>query len=223
MAVELDAGLCDELPRRLDYPQNLQCVLGDARKANLPSLAGNVPGENGSGYKVIGNLPYYAANPIMRLTLESEPPPSLALFMVQKEVADSMAAAPGAMTMLSVATQLYSKPQVVCAVPPSAFRPQPKVHSAVVRLDVREQPAVDFSNRQAFFDVVRAGFSAPRKQLLNSLSHGLRVDSKVGGAVLEKSGIDARRRPATLTIDEWASVYRSWQELRTPEASGCAD
>lgn len=226
VAVELDAQLCDELPARLDFPDNLQCVLADAREVDFPALVSvNVPlplGEKvrvgaSQAYKVIGNLPYYAANPIIRRTLESAPPPSLALFMVQREVADSMTAAPGEMSMLSVATQFYAEARLVCSVPPSAFRPPPKVRSAVVRLDLRERPVVDVSDRETFFNVVRAGFAAPRKQLRNSLSHGLRVDPGVGAEVLERAGIDWRRRPATLSLPEWAAVCAAWQEL---QASG---
>lgn len=213
VAVELDGRLCGELPARLDYPGNLQCVLADAREADLPALAFPPAGQSWEGYKVIGNLPYYAANPIIRRTLESEPPPSLALFMVQKEVADSMTATPGSMTMLSVATQYYARARLVCSVPPAAFHPPPKVRSAVVRLDAHEKPAVDTSGRDLFFDVVRAGFSAPRKQLHNSLSHGLGIEPAAAAAVLERAGIDGRRRPATLSLPEWAAVCAVWQEL----------
>ena len=221
VAVELDSLLCDELPARLEYPDNLRCVLADARETDLPSLArpdnsltleGRVRVGVSSGYKVIGNLPYYAANPIIRRTLESEPPPSLALFMVQKEVADSMTATPGGMSMLSVATQYYAEARIVCSVPPAAFRPPPKVRSAVVRLDVRERPAVETPDRDLFFRVVRAGFSAPRKQLHNSLGHGLGIVPAAAASLLERAGIDGRRRPATLSLPEWAAVCGAWQE-----------
>ncbi len=215
VAVELDARLCEDLPARLDYPNNLRCVLADARETDLPALAFSPSAERQENYKVIGNLPYYAANPIIRRTLESEPPPSLALFMVQKEVADSMTATPGSMTMLSVATQYYADARMVCSVPPTAFRPPPKVRSAVVRLDVRERPAVDTPTRDLFFDVVRAGFSAPRKQLHNSLGHGLGIEPGAAAAVLERAGIDGRRRPATLSLPEWAAVCAAWQEINS--------
>ena len=85
VAIELDATLCRELPSRLENPPNLRCVLADAREADLPSFVETEQGTNAAGYKVVGNLPYYAANPIMRRTLESQPPPSLALFMVQRK------------------------------------------------------------------------------------------------------------------------------------------
>ena len=214
VALELDARLCDELPGRLGFPSNLQCILADAREADLPAVIASQSEGAPSRYKVIGNLPYYAANPIIRRVLESIPPPSTALVMVQKEVADSMTAKPGTMGLLSVATQCYAEARLVCSVPPSAFRPPPKVRSAVVRLDIRETPAVGPANRDVFFEVVRAGFSAPRKQLHNSLSRGLKVEPGAGAAVLERAGIDGRRRPATLGLEEWAAVVASWQEIR---------
>ena len=222
VAVELDARLCDDLPARLDYANNLSCVLADAREADLPSLAFPPVEEGKDGYKVIGNLPYYAANPIIRHTLESRPPPTLALFMVQREVADSMTATPGGMTMLSVATQYYAEARLVCSVPPGAFRPPPKVRSAVVRLDLREHPAVETPDRDFFFRVVRAGFSAPRKQLHNSLGHGLGIGSGVAAEVLVRAGIDGRRRAATLSLQEWAAVCTAWQEIE-PETERSAD
>ena len=221
IAVELDAQLCHELPARLDYPDNLQCVNADAREVELPALVcsdaplhlmGRVRVGVNPGYKVVGNLPYYAANPIIRRTLESGAPPSLALFMVQREVAESMTATPGNMGLLSVATQFYAEARMVCSVPPSAFRPAPKVRSAVVRLDIRREPAVSVDSREGFFSVVRAGFSAPRKQLHNSLSHGMGIQTSLGSAVLERAGIDGRRRPATLHLQEWGEIYRAWRE-----------
>ena len=212
LALELDTRLWEELPSRLGFPSNLRCILADAREVDLPALVSS-PSEGTPGrYKVIGNLPYYAANRIVRRVLESVPPPSMVLVMVQKEVAESMTASPGDMSLLSVATQCYADARLVCSVPPSAFRPQPKVRSAVVRLDVRETPSVDSANRYVFFEVVRAGFSAPRKQIHNSLSHGLGIEPGTGAAILERAGIDGRRRPATLNLEEWGAVLASWQE-----------
>ena len=213
IAIELDAHLCDELPGRLGFPPNLKCVAADARESDLASLAG-ADDLGAVPYKVVGNLPYYAANPIVRRTLESPSPPSLAVFMVQKEVADSMTAQPGGMGLLSVATQYYAEAKTVCSVPPSAFRPPPKVRSALVRLEVRREPAVDVSDRDRFFDLVRAGFSAPRKQLHNSLSHGLEVDGRTGWELLERAGVDGKRRPATLSLQEWALVFRAWDAMK---------
>ena len=213
IAVELDETLLDELPARLDYPPNLHCLHGDAREVDYPQVAGMSLEPHGTGYKVIGNLPYYAANPIVRRLLESLPPPTLVLVMVQKEVADSMTATPGSMSLLSVATQCYARTSLVCSVPPAAFRPAPKVRSAVVRLDILETPAVGLVQREEFFEVVRSGFSAPRKQVHNSLAHGLGVASDFASEMLDAAGVDGRRRPATLSMEEWVSVYETRRRL----------
>lgn len=210
VVVELDAGLAAALPGRLGNPPNLTVVTADARTVDIGSLVGDrSSGDRPAGlaYKVAANLPYYAANPIIRRFLEAEPRPRSMVLMLQREVADSMTAGPGKMSLLAVATQYYATPRPVCLVPPSAFRPAPKVTSAVVRLDLRERPAVAVANTGAFFDLVRAGFSAPRKQLRNSLSQGLGLPAGLVGGLLAAAGIDGRRRAETLSIEEWAAVY----------------
>jgi len=205
IAVERDSGLAASLASRIDNPPNLTSVEGDARTIDIASLVGQV-----TPYKVVANLPYYAANPIVRRFLESEPKPQLMVVMLQREVAHSMVAQPGEMGLLSVAVQFYSLPSLVCNVPPRAFRPPPKVSSSVVRLELRPRPAVEVDDPQAFFTLVRAGFSAPRKQLRNSLSHGLGVPVGQMGQLLESLEIDGRRRPETLSLEEWAQLYRAW-------------
>ena len=212
-AIELDPILAAALPSRLGNPPNLTVVNGDARTTDLDVLVGPV-----ADYKVVGNLPYYAANPIIRRFLElksreSKTQPRLIVATLQEEVAHTITAAPGKMGLLSVAVQFYASARLVCSVPPKAFRPPPKVMSAVVRLDVRETPAVNVADEEAFFDVVRAGFSSPRKQLRNSLAHGLGVDTGVVSRLLAEVELDGSRRPATLSLEEWASVYSAWARL----------
>ena len=202
VAIEKDAKLAASLSRRLRDPQNLTAVQADARTCDLGGLLGQ-----GVPYKVVANLPYYAANPIVRRLLECEHMPTLMVVMVQREVARNMTASPGEMTLLSVAVQYYSDATLICDVPPSAFSPPPKVYSAVVRLDMKAEPAVHVFHQQDFFDLVRAGFAAPRKQLRNSLAKGLDVTGQVAQGFLDSAGIDARRRSETLSIDEWALVY----------------
>jgi 16S rRNA (adenine1518-N6/adenine1519-N6)-dimethyltransferase len=202
IALEVDPNLAAALPARLGNPDNLTVVEADARTADLAELIG--PAER---YKVVSNLPYYAANPIIRRFLEAEHQPELMVVMVQREVAQSMLARPGHVTILSMAVQYYATPRLVCNVPPRAFRPPPKVSSSVVRLDLRPEPPVDVNTAPAFFDTVRAGFAAPRKQLRNSLSQGLHVDAELVGTVLNAAGIDGRRRAETLTLEEWARVH----------------
>ena len=136
--------------------------------------------------------------------------------MVQREVARNMTAAPGDMSLLSVATQLYGKPRIVASVPPRAFRPAPKVTSAVVRIDVYEQTALTLDSIDAFFTLVRAGFSAPRKQIHNCLQQGLSIPRADAEAMLTEAAIDPKRRPQTLSLDDWGSLYAAWR-LRYPE------
>ena len=205
VAVELDRELAAALPERINFPANLTCVVADARIVDLAELIAPE-----TSYKVVANLPYYAANPIIRRLLESHPKPELLVVMLQQEVAKNMVARPGEMGILSVATQFYAKAKIVCSVPPRSFRPPPKVTSTVVRLDVLPSPAADVASEKDFFTVVRAGFAAPRKQLRNSLSQGLRIEPVAGGRILAEAGVDATRRPQTLDIAEWAGIYEVW-------------
>ena len=122
-----------------------------------------------------------------------------------------MAASPGDMSLLSVAVQLYGRPRIVSYVPPRAFRPVPKVTSAIVRIDVFGKPAVAFERPGDFFAVVRAGFSAPRKQIRNSLAHGLAISSEAAGGLLRQAEIDPRRRAETLSLQDWDLLYRAHQ------------
>ena len=208
VAIELDPRLCAELPARLGNPPNLTMVEGDARKFDIESLVGPQ-----TLYKVASNLPFYAANPIIRRFLEAKVQPRLMVVTVQMEVAQGMTAMPGQMGFLSVAVQYYATANLVCAVPPQAFRPPPKVTSAVVRLEIRDAPPVVVADREAFFALVRAGFSSPRKQLRNSLAHGLGLPTSSVGQLLTSLDLDGTRRPATLSLDEWALVYGAWEQL----------
>ena len=205
VAVELDPRLGEELPEKLGFPSNLEVVQGDGREIDVDALVGP-----GTAYKVVANLPYYAAAPIVRRFLETMRPPTLMVVMVQREVADAMNAKPGEFTLLSVATQFYAVPSVVVQVPPRSFRPPPKVSSTVLKLAVRAAPAAEVADREEFFALVRAGFSAPRKQLRNSLMQGTGASAEMVVASLDGAGIDPQRRPATLGIGEWAALDATW-------------
>ena len=207
VAVELDATLAGELPARLGDPPNLNVRHGDARSVDIPDLVGRE-----TPYKLVANLPYYAAAPIVRRFLETDTPPTIMVVMVQREVGEAMTAAPGKMTLISVATQFYAATSVVTQVPPRCFRPPPKVSSTVVRLDLHRKPAALVKNRESFFALVRAGFSAPRKTLRNSLAQGTAVSPAVVEAISAGVGIDPMRRPATLSIAEWAALDAGWPD-----------
>ncbi len=207
VAVELDERLASELPDRLAMPVNLAVQQGDARTVTIAELVNpRCP------YRVVANLPYYAAAPIIRRFLESDTPPTTMVVMVQREVGEAMTASPGAMTLMSVATQFYAEASVVTHAPARSFRPPPKVASTVVKLDVRSEPAVATPDVRAFFDLARAGFAAPRKQLRNSLMQGAGADVGIVGDALATAGIDGQRRPSTLSMAEWGLLDRAWPD-----------
>ena len=206
VALEMDEVLAARLALEFDGTDSVEVLTGDARKIELDRLAPGV-----APYKLVANLPYYAALPIVRRFLEAPHKPRIMVLMVQREVAKSMAAAPGDMSLLSVAVQVYGRPRIVSYVPPRAFRPTPKVTSAIVRIDVLERPAVAVECESGFFTLVRAGFSAPRKQLRNSLAHGLSTSSEKADAWLGAATIDPRRRAETLSLDEWLGLYEAYR------------
>lgn len=202
VTIELDDRLADRLKHSLNGIGNVSVISSDARYVELETL---IPSE--CKYKVVANLPYYAATPIIRRFLEANHKPILMVFMVQREVAQEMTATPGKMSILSVATQLYGKARIIDTVSAEAFRPKPKVTSSIVRIDVHSKPILDIHSVDRFFRLVRAGFSAPRKQIHNSLKLGLNSTSESINTILSNASIDPKRRPQTLSISEWGKLY----------------
>ncbi|HEY49623.1 MAG TPA: ribosomal RNA small subunit methyltransferase A [Dehalococcoidia bacterium] len=212
IAVEVDAKLAASLKQKFARVLQFTVLNADILDLDPSELAGRQTPDSShlQVYKVVANLPYYIASAIMRHFLEASLKPALMVVMVQKEVAQSMVAEPGGMSLLSVSVQIYGKPLIVDYVPAQSFYPQPKVDSAIVRIDVYPEPAVNVASIAKFFEVVKAGFSTPRKQLRNSLSIGLHLASAETVSLLEKAGIDPKRRPQTLSLEEWAAVYRAF-------------
>ena len=165
-------------------------------------------------YKLVANLPYYITAPTFRHFLESANPPRLLVVMVQYEVAQRIVAAPGDLSLLGVSIQFYGKPDIVAHVPARAFYPAPKVDSAILRVDLKDEVPLAYKQRDSFFRLVQAGFSERRKQIHNSLARGLhRKDAEVQ-ALLKAAGIDPGRRAETLSIEEWLQL---WHEMTNSE------
>ena len=202
VALELDNGLVGILREELADLSNVEICHGDV----LGFSTAEFPHR---GFKVIGNLPYYITSAVLRHFLARVPRPELMVVTVQREVADRIVAGPGQMSLLAVSVQFYGQPRLVTRVPAGAFYPAPKVDSAVMRVDVGEDPAVSLEegiDEAWFFRVVRAGFSQKRKMLRNSLSAGLALSPAAVSALLEAAAVDARRRAETLNLEEWARV-----------------
>jgi 16S rRNA (adenine1518-N6/adenine1519-N6)-dimethyltransferase len=202
IAIELDARLISLLNQTLLSFSNVNLISGDVLQIDLVGLIGG----HKDGYKVVANLPYYIASPVLRRFLEASPKPHLMVVMVQKEVGEAIVAEPGEMSLLSVSVQFYGEPAIVGQVSAQSFYPPPKVDSVILRIQPYQRPVVPVADEGAFFEVVRAGFSAPRKQLHNSLAQGLRLSAGEAAHLLEISGIDPRRRAETLTLKEWAAL-----------------
>jgi len=164
-------------------------------------------------YKLVANLPYYITAPTFRHFLESANPPRLFVVMVQYEVAQRIVAAPGDLSLLGVSIQFYGKPDIVAHVPARAFYPAPKVDSAILRVDLKDEVPLAHEQRDSFFRLVQAGFSERRKQIHNSLARGLhRKDAEVQ-AWLKAAGIDPGRRAETLSIEEWLQLWHQMEKI----------
>ena len=203
VAVELDSELAAELPARVDYCESLTVLPQNALDFD-PAAHFDRP------FKLVANLPYYVATPIVRRFLNIRPRPSKIVVMVQREVADNMTANPGRMGLLSVMVQMHANAKTLFSVPPRAFRPRPKVASAVVSIEPFDEPAIPVDDTESFILFVAAGFRAPRKQIHNSLKLGLNASTSAVSVALDSTRIDGTRRPSTLSLQEWGDLYTSW-------------
>jgi len=212
IAVELDSKLVALLKKRLAAFPDVKIVRADILEVTPRQLLQNnlTASELAQGYKVIANLPYYITSPVLRHFLEAQLRPSEMVVMVQKEVGEAIAAIPGKMSLLSVKTQFYSKPVIISYVPAASFYPPPKVDSVILRLDVYSRPPIEVSDVAGFFDIVIHGFSSPRKQLRNSLAHSLEMPSSQVASLLEKAGIEGKRRAETLNLEEWRELWKNF-------------
>lgn len=233
VAVELDERLLPALREALAGYDNVTVVQGDILQidpAQLVSSAPNpaeAPPPSGassssfitprssfiaprSSFKVVANLPYYITSAAIRHLLETTPQPELIVLTIQREVAQRIVAKPPEMSLLAVSVQFYAQPEIVARIPAGAFYPVPKVDSAILRLTPWPSPPVEAPSKELFFEVVRAGFSQPRKQLRNSLKSGLALPAETALQMLRQAGIAAERRAETLSLEEWGRLVQEY-------------
>ncbi len=206
IAVEIDSVLLPALRAVVGSYTNVTIVQADIMHED-PSAFFHAPGPR----KVVANLPYYLASPLIVSLLERSLGLSHLVVTVQREVADRLTASPANRDYgaLSVAVQYRATASVVSRLPRTAFYPAPEVESAIVLLQVREHPAVTVDDEAAFFRVVRASFSQRRKTLRNALASALRLVPGEVETLCWEAGIDPHRRGETLTLDEFAALTRA--------------
>lgn len=196
VAVETDHNLVELLRRRL--PDNVMVEEADIMKFNLAELP--------TYYKVVANVPYYITSPIIRLLMESKNPPTQSILLIQKEVAERIAAKPGQMSILAISVQYYADVELVVDVPRDRFYPIPNVDSTVIKLVRKDQPAFE-ADTAKLFRLIKAGFGEKRKQLRNSLSGGLQMTGDEAANLIEQAGLKETARAQELSLDQWKSLY----------------
>lgn len=197
VAVEYDEELARKLPGQ--FPgKNLEVINADILNFDLRVLP--------KGFKVVANVPYYITSKIVQKLMTATNKPSISVLLVQKEVAERLAAEPGNMSILAISAQIYSEVSLGDIVPAELFTPPPKVDSQVVVLKTRSQPLVDKDLEKAFFYVVKAGFSAKRRKLRTSLSGGLGISKAGAENLLMVAGISPDIRAENLSATEWKNL-----------------
>ncbi len=197
IAVEFDLELARKLPGQ--FPgKNLEVVTGDILSYDLSQLP--------PYYKVVANVPYYITSKIVQSLMTAQNKPAVTVLLVQKEVAERIAARPGDMSILALSAQIYADATLGDVVPAELFTPPPKVDSQVVILKTRDMPLVPVEQEKEFFRVVKAGFSSKRKKLRSSLSGGLGISKKDVEELLTKAGISPDSRAEDLSVADWQNI-----------------
>lgn len=199
IAVEIDGELAAKLPSQ--FPgTNLEVINQDILTFDLTTLP--------KGYKVVANVPYYITSKIVEYLISAPNKPVTTVLLVQKEVAERLAAEPGDMSILAVSAQVFAEVEMDTIVPARFFTPPPKVDSAVVILHTRASSLLYDIDEKSFFRVVKAGFSAKRKKLRSSISAGLSISKQQTEELLARAAINPGDRAEMLSIDDWIRLTR---------------
>ena len=206
VAIELDKRLLPVLEETLGVYDNLKVVNADVLETDLHKLIE----EEFSGMEVVvcANLPYYITSPVIMKLLEDKLPISAITVMVQKEAAQRICAEVGSRQSgaVTVSVNYYAKPEMLFSVSAGSFMPAPKVDSAVIRLNVLDEPPVKVNDEKKLFSVIKAAFSQRRKVISNSLSSGLSLDKSKIAEILEKSGVPLNARAEKLSLQNFADI-----------------
>ena len=215
IAVDLDADMIKGLRVKTFGMDNVELIHGDILQQDIRGITAESMAENGlRELRIIGNLPYYITTPIIMKLLEADTGAKSITVMMQKEVGDRIAAEPGtrASGAITYPVRYYSEVTEIIDVPRECFYPVPGVDSVVLRLDLRDKPAVEVKSEEMLMRCIKAGFAMRRKTLLNALSSMDGYDKKTLSDALESACINPGRRAESLTLEEFARLADSMQE-----------
>jgi len=204
-AVEIDSQLFPILKKVIKEFRNVHLIQGDIMEIDPVELTSI------GGYKVVANIPYYLTSNLIRRLLESQLKPSMIALTIQKEVAQRVCAEPGKMSLLSLGVQIYGKPKIAFTIPSTAFYPVPTVDSALLVVDLFEQPVIPVELLDGFFKLAKAAFMQKRKMLHNALAGAPGLGNGKADELLGSSGIDPDRRAQTLALQEWYLLAKNYQ------------
>lgn len=203
IAIEKDPKMSEVLRETLKDFNNIEIIQADILKLDPKTYLL-------SPYKIVANLPYYITSPLIRKFLESiELSPTLITLMIQKEVAQRICAKPPNMSILAISVQFYAEAKIISYVSKKSFWPQPKVDSAIIKIKPQVKTNKKEINNDLFFKVVRAGFSQPRKQLINNLSKELKIDKMKTREWLLKNKIQPTQRAERLNVEDWIALSKN--------------
>ncbi|KKQ18293.1 MAG: Ribosomal RNA small subunit methyltransferase A [Berkelbacteria bacterium GW2011_GWB1_38_5] len=215
--IEKDFELVEMLRKAFGKNKNLTIIHQDALLFNIDvmiaSLRAGAKQSKKITYKVVANLPFNIASPLIRKFLENENQPELMVVMVQKEVAEKIVAQPGNSErgILTLAVEFYAKAEIIQNVSKSSFRPQPKVDAAILKITPYPHTGyadmVEQVDSQLFFKIVKAGFASKRRQIHNSLSATLRLEKDKVADILKQAKIEPQLRAEDLTLKQWLALY----------------
>ncbi len=197
VAVEIDAALLPVLEQVLAPHSNITIVQGDMLELDPGELIGE------GDFVVVANIPYYITSALIRHLLEAGHKPTRLVLTVQREVANRICATPDDMNLLALSVQVFGKPRIVGQILAGAFYPPPDVDSSIVKIEIYPQPVIPFAQLETFFELARAAFGQKRKMVRNSISSGMHWPPEQTTILLEKAGIDPRRRAETIHLSEW--------------------
>ena len=207
VAVELDTRLIASLREALAGFTNVTICEGDMLKLSPDVLI------DAERYVVVANIPYYITSALIRHLLEANHKPTRMVLTVQQEVAERILARDGKMSLLALSVQVYGKPELKARIPAGCFYPPPEVDSAVLSIELYQEPLVPSGSLDLFFKLAHAGFAQKRKTLRNTLATGMNESPAWAERLLTTAGIDPQRRAETLSMQEWKQLVEAYQQL----------